>query len=32
MKQSGLYTTDTAVISKRVENSGLTGIFDRCLI
>lgn len=32
MKQRELYTTDTAVIQKRVEESGLVNVFDRCLV
>lgn len=32
MKQKGLYTTDVAAISKRVEESGLSQIFARCLV
>lgn len=32
MKEKGLYSTDPAVISARVNQSGLAGIFDRCLV
>ena len=32
MKQKGLYTTDASAICKRVEESGLSQIFARCLV
>ncbi len=32
MRQKGLYTTDSSAICKRVERSGLTSIFARCLV
>lgn len=32
MKQQNLYTTDTALIKRRVDTCGLTGIFSRTLV
>lgn len=32
MKQRDLYTTDTELVARRVNASGLSGVFDRALV